>query len=93
MDNIYLKKVPVISSNCAFSDHDGEKVVLNIETGKYFKLNFIGSKVFNLMVDKRNIESIVDIIAKDYDCSSDTIKQDIQAFINQCKDFDLVKLN
>ena len=93
MGNINLKKVPVISTNCAFSDHDGEKVILNVETGKYFKLNSIGSKVFNLMGDKKNIESIIEGIAEEFNCNSDVVKEDIQAFINQCKDFDLVELN
>ena len=77
MYDINLKKIPTISTNCAFSDHDGEKVVLNVETGKYFKLNSIGSKVFNLMTADKNIESIITTTAKEYDCSFETIKEDI----------------
>tara|TARA_Y100001935_G_C17203156_1_gene456092 strand:- start:415 stop:696 length:282 start_codon:yes stop_codon:yes gene_type:complete len=93
MYDICLRKVPTISINCAFSDHEGEKVILNVDTGKYFKLNSIGSKVFNLMTEDKNIETIIATIAKDFDCNFETIKEDILAFIKHCEDLSLVRLN
>ena len=93
MKNIIFEKVPIIKTNCVFSDHEGEKVILNVETGKYFKLNSIGSRVFNLMAQNKNIESIIKLIKKDFDLNTDAIEEDVLAFINQCKDFDLVKLS
>lgn len=92
MDEKNLIKEARITPNCVFSDHDGEKVILNFETGKYFKLNSMGSKVFNLVSENRSIKSILKITTEEFEDDPKIIKKDLLSFIDKCIDLNLVEL-
>jgi len=58
---------------------DGETVMLNIQSEKYYGLDTISSRIWDLIATPRRISELVDILTNEYDatplqCQSDTVE-------------------
>ena len=71
---------------------DGERVLLHISTGEYFGLNVLGARIFELAEEQPTIKEIIDAIHADHreSTSCEQIKADVQAFIAEMQDYDLL---
>jgi hypothetical protein len=71
---------------------DGERVLLHISSGEYFGLNALGARIFELAEEQPSIAEIIDAIHADHHetTSRAQIKADVQAFIAEMKEYDLL---
>jgi hypothetical protein len=71
---------------------DGERVLLHISSGEYFGLNVLGARIFELAEDQPSIAEIIDTIHADHHetTSRAQIKADVQAFIAEMQEYDLL---
>ena len=58
-------------------------VVLAVEGRRLFKLNRVGSRVWELAADAKPVLEIVATIAREFDVSPDGIRQDVFAFVGE----------
>ncbi len=63
------------------SDLDGETVMLNIERGKYFGLDPIGSRIWNLLETPRSVASLCGQLVLEYDVDLDTCTADVRRLV------------
>lgn len=45
---------------------DGEKVMMNLELGKYFALNSVGSRIWDIIENEIQVKDIVETLLKEY---------------------------
>lgn len=64
-------------------DMDGEKVMLNIEKGKYYGLDGIGSRIWELIEKPHTIQEMVSALLKEYDVEEKTCQDEVLAFLNK----------
>ncbi|MFJ5680999.1 PqqD family peptide modification chaperone [Streptomyces sp. NPDC093097] len=65
---------------------DGDAaVLLNKKTGKYFRLNPLGVKVFEMLSSGRSIPSIVSELQEKFPQASDRIPDDIQKLVDDMR--------
>lgn len=67
-------------------NHRKEKfggLIINIETGKIFKLNKTGYKIFLALYNSVKIEKLIQNLQKEYKISKNKIEIDIKYFINE----------
>lgn len=64
------------------ADMDGEKVMLNIEKGKYFSLNGIGGRIWELLEKPLAVREVVAALLKEYDVEEKTCQHHVQAFLS-----------
>lgn len=74
------------------ADMDGEKVMLSIEKGKYFGMNGIGSRIWDLLEKPLTIREMVSALQKEYEVEEKTCLQDVQAFLNKLHAQELVDI-
>lgn len=78
-----MKKTPQfpsrlgISKNVLFREIDGEAMLLNLDSGIYFGLDSVGTKIWNLMTEGKPLETIAQSISSEYDVSENRCRTDL----------------
>ncbi|GBF33822.1 hypothetical protein DCCM_2933 [Desulfocucumis palustris] len=65
------------------ADMDGEKVMLNIEKGKYFGLNRVGSRIWELLEKPLTVQEMVAVLLKEYDVEEKNCRQDVLTYLSK----------
>lgn len=93
MDKKLDQTLLVISDDVVSCDLDGETAILNIESGIYFGLDPIGTKIWNSLKKPCNISNLVEMIMNDYDVDKKRCENDLIELIKNLKESGLVKVN
>ncbi|OZB96630.1 lasso peptide biosynthesis PqqD family chaperone [Paenibacillus sp. XY044] len=85
MNTAEIAAADVISQSPGYlvSDMDGEKVMLSIETGKYYNLGQIGGRIWELIASPTSLTDLVDQLVEEYDIGSETCEQQVHPFLNR----------
>jgi Coenzyme PQQ synthesis protein D (PqqD) len=66
-------------------------VVLDIRQGQIFNLNFVGSRIFELLKSGPTESSVVDQISSEFGVRRDLAEKDVRNFLQNLKDCHLVE--
>ena len=66
-----------ISEGVVFRELDGEAVLLNLDSGMYFGLDQIGTRIWQLLEAHGRIDPILDALGEEYDVAPDTLRKDV----------------
>jgi len=72
---------------------DGEAVMMHIQTGKYYGLDEIGSRIWELMEHKIQVKTIIEQLLKEYDVSEQQCKTDVINLLNELKQNELIEIS
>jgi hypothetical protein len=75
------------------ADMDGEKVMLNIEKGKYYGLDVIGSRIWELLEKPRVVRELLSLLLKEFDVEDETCQHDVLVFLSKLYDMGLVDID
>jgi hypothetical protein len=64
-----------------FRDLDDEAVILHTQTGRYFGLNEVGRRMWNLLHQHGQITSVYETILAEYDVDPEELSTDLMNFI------------
>ncbi|PYR95022.1 MAG: PqqD family protein [Acidobacteria bacterium] len=70
-----------LSPDVVFRDLEGEAVILDLASGRYFGLNAVGTRIWTLLDAGMPIERIVQTLAEEYDADAAQIDRDVKALI------------
>lgn len=87
MTNRYVRSEDMIYSNM-----NGDVVMMGIEQGKYYAINGIGSRIWELLKNPITLDEIVNIICADYDVDIAICQSDLHTFIEKMCEHRLVLL-
>jgi hypothetical protein len=71
---------------------NGDVVMMSIEQGKYYAINGIGSRIWELLKTPITLDEIVNIICADYDVDIAMCESDLHAFVEKMCEHNLVLL-
>ena len=71
----------------------GTVVLLNMDDGRYFALDGVGGRVWDLCDGSRTLSEIAAILAEEYEAPAETIERDLAELINDLTNEDLVGEN
>lgn len=74
---------------CAFGDGTA---ILDTRSNLYFTVDEVGSTIWELMSEPVDMSNIVDTVVKEYDVSETQCRPDIDSFLEQLKQRELVKI-
>lgn len=74
------------------ADMDGEKVMLHIENGKYYALDSISSRIWELIEQPQSIACLVEALIKEYAVTRQQCQDDIIAFLQELYSQELIRL-
>lgn len=82
-----------IPKDVLFREIDGEAVILNLETGKYFGLDQVGTRMWQLLAEHSQIEPAVNALAEEYDATKDQLQHDLLELIDRLASHQLLVVN
>jgi hypothetical protein len=77
----------------AVSSHDKGMVLLHLERGVLFDINLVGCAVLDLLRRNLQPDAIVRHVADTYGIDNETATHDVDAFMRQLADHDLLTVN
>ena len=74
------------------SDIDGETVMMSIENGKYYGLDDIGSRIWELIEKPIKVSDLIDTLLERFDVDRETCERDVLKFLNELNDDKVLKV-
>jgi len=74
------------------SDMDGERVMMSIESGKYYNLGGIGGRVWDMMETPIVIRQIIEHLLQEYEVDREICEQQVIRFLQQMKAEGMVQI-
>jgi hypothetical protein len=72
-----------IADNVVFRNLAGESVLLNLDTGTYFGLDAVGTRLWNLVAEHRSTAQVINILLSEYDVDEPRLQTDVNTLIDQ----------
>jgi len=82
----------VVQPSVIYRDVSGEFVLLNLQSGVYYGLDPIGSRMWQLLMDERDVDEVCSIMVDEYETSSDVLRADIDRLVNELAEKGLVSI-
>lgn len=90
---ITLQSKVSIPSDILFHELAGEAVLLNLDTGKYFGLDEIGTRLWSLLAEYGNMESAYYSLLKEYEVEAARLEGDLLNLVAELEANGLVKVS
>jgi hypothetical protein len=82
-DDAGLDRRVAIGEDVIARELEGETVLLNLETGIYFGLDQVGTRIWKLLGAGRPLRTILDTLMAEYDVEREALQGDLVRFIAQ----------
>jgi hypothetical protein len=82
-----------ISSEVVTQEIAGETVVLDLNSESYFGLDQIGTRLWQLLQQQKNLQGITEIMLNEYDVEEKQLQNDLQKLVSELVDEGLILLN
>ena len=90
--HVSLESTVAISDDVVSRDLEGEAVVLNLETGTYFGLNEVGTRIWSLIQEHGSLRRVFEAMQKEYEVAPQVLQSDLLQLIDQLHGKGLVSL-
>lgn len=74
-------------------DMDGEKVMMNLDKGKYFGMNSVGSRIWDLISKPQSVINLISILLIEYDIDIKTCEDNVLTFLEKMYKEDLIYIS
>jgi uncharacterized protein YkvS len=81
-----------IGDSVIYQKLNDESVILNLTTQDYYGLDDVGTSMWNLLVEKGDLESVVMQLTLLYDIDQLTLRGDLHSFVEQLIGSNLLKV-
>jgi hypothetical protein len=62
-------------------DLAGEAVILSLNAGRYFGLNEVGARIWNLIQEPKAVSAVFEALLREYDVTSEQLEKDVLALL------------
>lgn len=81
-----------IPSHVLFRDLGGEAVVLNLQSGRYFGLDEVGTRFWRLIEEHGAFEPALNAMHGEFEAPLETLRADLKAFLAHLAENQLIDL-
>jgi hypothetical protein len=67
--------------DAVFRDLDGEAVVLDLVTGRYFGLDDVGTRMWQLIEQHGTLPEVLDILEQEFEVPVERVEADLKEFL------------
>ena len=82
-----------IPAHTVFREMDGKGIALNLDTGQYYTMNEMGTRMWELLQEEDSLDAIVETIESEYDVSREQVEADLASFLKGLRESGLVGQN
>ena len=80
------------NKNIEDTDLDGNKVMMNLQKGRYFMMNEVGSRIWELINEPIKVNYIIDELLNEYRVDRATCEKEVMNFIQELFNGDLIEV-
>ena len=81
-----------IPDEVIFRELDGEAVILNLDTGIYFGLDAVGTRIWRLIEEHKPLRTVLDTLIDEYEAPPDRLQRDLLMFVERLNGKGLLSL-
>lgn len=75
------------------TDLDGESVMMDIDRGKYYNFNSVGSRIWELIENPVSIKEVTEQLVKEFDVDESKCEAAVVNFVNRLNENELIKVS
>jgi hypothetical protein len=75
-----------------FQELEGECVLLNLDTERYYSLDDVGTRMWQLLAEHGDVATVVEQLLAEYDVDEATLRQDLVDLIGKLSEAGLVTI-
>lgn len=72
-----LRDSITIPDDVLFRELDGEAVLLNLESGVYFGLNAVATRMWQLIAEQHSLSTVLDTLVAEYEADQHALEADL----------------
>jgi hypothetical protein len=94
IDVLQLDKLVVsIPPDVLFQEVGEETVILSIESGNYFGLNPVASRLWDLFQEGRSMKEVIATTLAEFEVSEECLRADLEKFLGQLQSRGLIAIH
>ncbi|WP_140485432.1 PqqD family protein [Flavobacterium sp. GSA192] len=70
---------------------DDNQVMMHLDKGKYFGLDPVAKRIWELIEEPKNITEITSALLEEFEVSAEQCKQEVKIFLDKAIQFDIIK--
>ena len=88
MNKNKITKDAVIQRNpdMVASKMDGETVMMSLGNSEYYGLNEIGSRIWDIITEKIQVDKLIELLTNEYDVAHDACEEDVMFFLDRLQE-------
>lgn len=82
----------VVADAAVFRELDGDAVLLNLDSGTYFGLNEVATRMWRLLEQYGRLDAVRDAIVREFDVDTSTAERDLLTLMTALREKGLVQV-
>jgi Coenzyme PQQ synthesis protein D (PqqD) len=91
-EEVSLESSVAIGDDVVSRDLEGEAVILNLESGTYFGLNSVGTRIWSLLQEQASLRRTFELLQQEYDVEPERLKADILRLVEELRSNELLRV-
>jgi hypothetical protein len=87
-----LNQTIALSPDVISQQVSGETVLLDLQSENYFGLDEVGTRIWQLIKETNDLNSIYQTLLSEYEVSEDRLQNDMYVLLSEISDLGLIKL-
>lgn len=80
------------STDVLFRELGGEAVLLDLKSQRYFGLDEIGTRIWQLLEQHRRTDAVLRAMLEEYDVEAAQLREELEGFVRELADAGLIEL-
>ncbi len=90
MGDVSLDIAVTTSDDAIFREIDGEAVILNLQSGIYFGLNPVGTRIWQLLAEHGRLRTVFELMLAEFDAPPELLERDLLRLVAELTEKELV---
>ena len=82
-----------VNPSVIYRDVSGEVVLLNLQSGVYYGLDSVGSRMWQLLMEQRPLDDVCAVMLDEYDVPADVLRADLSKLVDELSSKGLVTVH
>lgn len=75
------------------TDLNGDIVMMDLEKGRYFSLNSVGSRIWELIEEPVQINKVVESLLEEYEITRNECEENVLEFLNKLEEAQIISIH
>jgi len=75
------------------TDLNGDLVMMDLEEGRYFSLNSVGSRIWQLIEKPIEVNKVIDSLLEEYDTNRNECEENVLEFLEKLNDSKIISIS